>query len=333
MVSSLKRAFFIVLIPAFITLTFVQSHAESNVLCLSGAVKTPLTLSLPQLRAMHAFYIANVTHLKEKNKTDPEERLGVFNYNGVLLRNLLEKAGMQYTRKWEPSVFFRVIGSGGKEVVFSFGEIFYSSIGRSVLLAYERDGKSLTFDDGLGELIVATDLRSGRHMTEVREIRAERVDIKMNVYEENKKNIIQPPTSEFILKDKKTGKSMLIGLKDLQEMEVLTVPDAVLTGDCVGLHGVHTFRGVSLRSLLEKLGIDPYNEAYDRLVVISSRNGFSATFSFGEIFNSRLSDNIIIAYAKDGKLLSSEEAFAMSAVREDSLGGRSVRRISKIEIQ
>jgi len=333
MVSCLKKIFFIVLIPALITLNWVQIHAESNVLSVSGAVKTPLTLSLPQLKTMHTFHIANVTHLKEKKRTEQEERLGVFNYRGVLLKDLLEKAGMQYTRKWEPGVFIRVIGSGGKEVVFSFGEIFYSSIGRSVLLAYERDGESLTFDDGLGELIVATDLRSGRHMTGVREIRVERVDIKMNVYEENKKNITRPPTSDFILEDKKTGKSMLIGLKDLQEMEVLTVPDVVLTGDCVGFHGVYSFRGVSLRSLLEKLGIDPYKDAYDRFATVSSENGFSATFSFGEIFNSRLSDNIVIAYEKDGKLLDSGEAFAMSAVREDSLGGRSVRRISKIEIQ
>jgi DMSO/TMAO reductase YedYZ molybdopterin-dependent catalytic subunit len=311
----------------------MQSFAAPASISVVGDVKTSLTISLDDLKKMDAFHIANVTLLKEKKQNEPEGRIGVFNYKGVLLRDILEKAGMKHVRKYEPGVYIRVIGSSSREVVFSFGEIFYSSIGRSVMLAYEKDGKSLSTEDGLGELVVSTDLRSGRGISGVREIRVERVDISMLVYEDMKKNVIRPPTSAFLLSDKKAQKSMQIGLEDLKKLDTLYVRDAVLTGECAGFHGVYSFKGVSLRSLLEKLGVDPYSGAYDRYVVISSENGFSATFSFGEVFNSRLSDDIVIAYEKDGKPLNEEDAVAMSAVREDSTGGRSVRRISKIEMR
>ncbi len=323
----------LIFVLAFIIFPFSQSFAFNDSLAVTGDVKKALNLSLADLKEMNPFHIANVTMLKERKPGEPEVRVGVYHFKGVLLRDILEKAGMKHVRKYEPGVYIKVIGEGGREVIFSFGEIFYSSIGRSTLIAYEKDDRGIYAGDCIGELVVATDLRSGRSIKGVREIRVERVDIKMNVYEENKKNIIQPPTSELILTDKRTNKSLRIGLEELKKMDVLNVEDAILTGDCVGFHGVYSFKGTALRSLLERIGVDPLSGTYDRYVVVSSENGFSATFSFGEIFNSRLSDNIVIAYEKDGKLLSSEEAFAMSAVREDSLGGRSVKRISKIEIQ
>ena len=309
-----------------------QNYSAEGTIQVTGEVNNSINLSLADFKKMDAFHVANVTLLKEKSQTGTEEQIGVHHYKGVLIRDILEKAGMKYVRKFEPGIYVKVIGSDGREVVFSFGEIFYSSIGRSILIAYEKDYKNISVGKGLGELIVATDLRSGRQIKGVREIHVNRVEIPMKVYEDRKKKITRPPTSEFIIEDKKTGKFIALGLNDLEKMEVLNVRDVILTGDCEGFNGVHTFKGTTLRALLEKLDIEPYHNAYDRFVVISSENGFSATFSIGEIFNSRLSDNIVIAYKKNGILLEAKEAFAMSAVREDSLGGRSVRRISRIDV-
>ncbi len=155
----------------------------------------------------------------------------------------------------------------------------------------------------------------------------------MKVYEERERNIIRPPTSEFLIIDKKSGKSKKFDLAELKKYEPLVIKDVVLTGDCEGFGGIYTFKGVSLRLLLEQMGINPLDNEYQRYVLIYSENGFAATFSFGEIFNSRLSDNFVIAYEKNGKPLGEKEAFAMSAVREDSMGGRSVKRIHRIEIR
>jgi DMSO/TMAO reductase YedYZ molybdopterin-dependent catalytic subunit len=41
----------------------------------------------------------------------------------------------------------------------------------------------------------------------------------------------------------------------------------------------------------------------------------------------------VVAAFKDGKPLSSEDGFAMSIVGEDSTGGRSVKRIQRIELR
>jgi hypothetical protein len=218
-------------------------------------------------------------------------------------------------------------------VVFSFGEIFYSSIGRSVLIAYEKDGKPVDDAAGVGELVITTDLRAGRSISGVTEIIVERVEVPMNAYDDRRKKVTRPPTSEFTLVDKKRRKAMRIGLEDLKKFDPVRMDAAVMAGDCEGFHGIYSFKGSSLRSLLEKFGIDPFTADYDRYVLVCSENGFCATFSFGELFNSRLSDNIIIAYEKDGAPLDRTEAFAKSVAREDSVGGRSVRRISSIEVR
>ena len=72
---------------------------------------------------------------------------------------------------------------------------------------------------------------------------------------------------------------------------------------------------------------------YDRYVLITSDDGYCATYSFGELFNSRMGDQIVIAAIKDGKPLSPTDGFAMSVTGEDSTGGRSVKRIKKIEVR
>jgi DMSO/TMAO reductase YedYZ molybdopterin-dependent catalytic subunit len=101
-------------------------------------------------------------------------------------------------------------------------------------------------------------------------------------------------------------------------------------GDCEGFHGVYTYEGILLRDLLEKLRLPSFPYPYDRFIAITSENGFCATYSIGELFNSRLGNNIIVAYRKDGQTLGPEEGFAMMVAAEDNTGGRSVKRISRL---
>jgi hypothetical protein len=56
-------------------------------------------------------------------------------------------------------------------------------------------------------------------------------------------------------------------------------------------------------------------------------------FSFGELFNSRLGDQVVIATIKERKPLSPEDGFAVSVTGEDSTGGRFVKRIQTIEVR
>jgi hypothetical protein len=122
-----------------------------------GEVKDELILSPADIQSMPSFFIRNVPVIPERVRDrKDEEKVSQINFRGVLLRDLLYKAGMKYERKWEPGVFVRVSDIYGGEVVFSFGEIFYSSIGRSALTAYERNDKAC-----LPTLVVATDIHDG----------------------------------------------------------------------------------------------------------------------------------------------------------------------------
>ena len=318
----------------FLAVLFIlaaPATGRATSLLVSGEVGHSLKLSLDDLKEMPEFSIKNVTLLEEKIKpADPEKLIAVASYGGVLLRDILEKAGMKYVRKYEPGLFIRVRGADNKEVLFSFGEIFYSGIGRSVLLAYERDGKDIDSKGGV-ELVVSTDVRTGRRIMDVREIIVERVDIELEVYRDRKKKVVRPPSSQIALCFGGVEKRK-IALQDLSALPSLRIDDAVMTGDCEGFRGVYSFEGPSLRTVLESSGVDLSDRNYRRYVVITSSDGYSAVYSFGEILNSRLSDNIIVAWKKNGELMK-EDGFARSVVREDSTGGRSVRRISRINIR
>lgn len=324
----------IIILTTFLLL-FSQSESQAleKTLSVQGAVKKSLNLRLKDIRSMPEFHINAVAVLKEKqNPADAEELIEVVDYEGVLLRDVLEKAGMKFKRKFEPAVYIRVIGTGNEEVVFSFGEIFYSSIGRSTLLAYRKKGKIFDSLDNRLELIVSNDIRNGRQIPSVRKIVVERADIEMKVYEERKKNIVQPPTSSFEITDKRTGQTCTVTMEDLIDLPVTHIQDKVQIGDCEGFHGIYSYEGVSLRALLEKLKMAEFPRRFDRYIAVSSKNGFCATFSMGELFNSRLENNVIIALKKEGQPLGPGEAFAMMVVPEDNTGGRSVKRISHIYI-
>jgi hypothetical protein len=234
---------------------------------------------------------------------------------------------MKYERKWEPGVFFKVSDGRDKEVVFSFGEIFYSSIGRSILVAYERNDRACP-----PTLVVATDIHNGRMIENVAEISVTRVDVELLAYEDKANDLQRPATSEFKLIDKRGKNERIIKPDDLKGLSVTHIPAAVMIGDCEGFHGIHSLDGVPLASLLKRYLQIPDPAPYERYVLISSDDGYCATYSFGELFNSRLGDQVVIATLKDGEPLSPADGFAMSVTGEDSTGGRSVKRIAKIEV-
>ena len=300
----------------------------------SGEVNNVLEMSLPELKKMPGFFIKDVLLIREKdgNCDQPEELIDGAAFRGVLLRDILLKAGMKYVRKWEPGVFIHVYGANNKEVVFSFGEVFYSSIGRSILVAYEKNHEEMHFDEGIGDLIVSTDLRAGRWIHGISRIVVERVDVQMKAYDDKKQNVVRPPTREFTLIDHKTGKSQIVDLGLMQRLPRVYLPFAVMAGDCEGFRGIHSFEGGLLKDLLVQFGITPCRPEYNRYVLVSSEDGFCATFSFGELFNSRLNNNLLIAYKKDEQFLNEADGFAKTVAGEDNLGGRSVKRIYKIEI-
>ena len=316
----------------FSSCTPESSGSPEALLSIKGAVKKEKSFTVSDLKAMPSFFLKDVYLINEKADCSDDEKLeSLGSYRGVLLRDLLLEAGLKYNRKWEPGVYVKV-KNNNKEVTFSFGELFYSSIGRSAIIAYRKNDKEIDTDSGCGQLIIHTDLRSGRCIKGITEIIVERVDVEMKAYDDKKEGYMRPPTETFAIVDKKNGISRQVNLENLKNLPSASIPYALMAGDCEGFGGIYSFDGTPLRLLLEDSGYKGCSYDYSRYVLVESEDGFCTTYSFGELFNSRLSSNIIIAYIKNNSPLDAKDGFAMSVVREDGMGGRSVKRIYKIEV-
>jgi DMSO/TMAO reductase YedYZ molybdopterin-dependent catalytic subunit len=303
--------------------------SQETPIAVRGELQKELSLSLADIKAMPPFLIRDVPVIPERVRDrKDQEKVTQTTFRGVLLRDVLWKAGLKYKRKWEPGVFIQVRNRNSREIVFSFGEIFYSSIGRSVLIAYEREELPCA-----PTLVVATDIHDGRMMTDLTEIKVSRVDVELLAYEDQEKKKVRPPSAEFTLVDQASKIQRVMKPADLKALPKIHIPAAVMIGECEGFHGIHSLDGVPLSTFLNKILTIPDPAPYNRYVLITSDDGYCATYSFGELFNSRLGDQVVIATIKDGKPLSPTDGFAMSVTGEDSTGGRSVKRIKKIEVR
>lgn len=305
-----------------------QSQFGKASISVKGEVYNELSLSMADLQSMPPFAIPEVPVIPERVRDGKDEELvSQTTFRGVLLRDVLLKAVIKHERKWEPGVYVEVGNKEGRKVVFSFGEIFYSSIGRSILIAYERDARACPLT-----LVVATDIHDGRMMADVSDITVSRVNVELFAYEDRVNDVVRPPSTEFVLVDKASKKQRIVKSADLASLPSTHVPAAVLIGDCEGFHGIHSLDGVPLAALLKTFLTIPDPAPYDRYVLITSDDGYCATYSFGELYNSRLGNQVVIATIKDGNPLPPTDGFAMSITGEDSTGGRSVKRIDKIEV-
>jgi DMSO/TMAO reductase YedYZ molybdopterin-dependent catalytic subunit len=305
-----------------------QAWPQETSIAIKGEVLKELSLSVADIKAMPPFVIRDVPVIPERVRDrKDQEKVVQATFRGVLLRDVLWKAGLKYKRKWEPGAFIQVRDKNNREIVFSFGEVFYSSIGRSILLAYEREDAPRP-----PTLLVATDIHDGRTMANVSEIRVVRVNVELLAYDDQEKKKVRPPSTEFTLMDHAGKIQRKITPVDLKALPMIHIPAAVMIGDCEGFHGIHDLDGVPLATLLKKFLTIPDPAPYNRYVLIASDDGYCATYSFGELFNSRMGDQVVIATIKDGKPLSPTDGFAMSVTGEDSTGGRSVKRIKIIEV-
>jgi hypothetical protein len=171
-------------------LFLANAFPQERTLNVKGEVLKELSLSINEIKAMPSFLIRDVPMIPERVRDKKDEELVTqATFRGVLLRDVLYRAGMKNKRKWEPGVFIKARNQENRELVFSFGEIFYSSIGRSILLAYEIDEKPCPLT-----LVVATDIHNGRMMKGISEVSVSRVAVELLAYDDKAKSKVRPPS-------------------------------------------------------------------------------------------------------------------------------------------
>jgi hypothetical protein len=140
-----------------------EPAAQHAILSLTGDFQRPLTLTLEQLRAQASvradpFDLRCFTTNRFIRKVD--------SYRGVLLKDLIEVAGLRNDRPGDfKRTIFIAVAQDGYAVTFSWHELFNTPVGERVLVAFERGDAPLSIDDGAPLLFSAADiLPAPRHV-------------------------------------------------------------------------------------------------------------------------------------------------------------------------
>ena len=130
-------------------------------LAVTGEVQRKLSLSVEELRAL----------------AQRRGQVEAGGYGGIRLTELLEEADIrQDDRHALRRTYVVAVASDGYQAVFSWGELFNTPIGRSVLVAFERDGAPLREGEGRIALVSLSDERAGpRHVKWLTRIDVRRV--------------------------------------------------------------------------------------------------------------------------------------------------------------
>ncbi|MBK1718703.1 molybdopterin-dependent oxidoreductase [Thiocystis violacea] len=139
-----------------------KRSAVSESLSITGAVVHPKTLSVADLERFPPHRIAEVEMICEFGANLGKRE----NLRGVLLRDLLLDAQLKgLTPKHFRKMAIIAHATDGYLAVFSWAELFNSTVGAQVIVYFSKDGRPLDDTEGRIALISTTDSRTGpRHV-------------------------------------------------------------------------------------------------------------------------------------------------------------------------
>ena len=140
---------------------------------INGNVKHTITFSLKDAGSFTSHFIDSVViynHLHERKRV-------IRNIKGVLLKDVLEKAGLdEENPKLFSQVYFACIASDGYKVVFSRNEIFNTELGNKILIITEEGGqKAGTLNDHIAILSPLDKATGRRYVQNLEQVKVERV--------------------------------------------------------------------------------------------------------------------------------------------------------------
>ncbi len=150
------------------------SSLVTQTLTISGRVKIGLTLT-PE--ALKAYPIQNPAEIVVKGRKGETLRV-LKGYSGIKLTDLLDKATLVEAAPNDlKKTIVVAIASDDYKAVFSWNELYNTSVGDGVLVLYAKDGKHLGDDEGRIALISINDLGTGpRHVRWLKDIQVRKID-------------------------------------------------------------------------------------------------------------------------------------------------------------
>ncbi|APG28003.1 hypothetical protein A7E78_09230 [Syntrophotalea acetylenivorans] len=320
----------------------MANHGASAdpVLTITGDVTNPLKLTVAELSRFQSVEI-------QLNEVDRNRQFhGVYLHQAVPLRTLLDMA--EVITQDQPTgkgieLAIRVTGASGKQVVLSWGEVYYSNgteyaiafaaapvkpmmtearcqkchgpeIYKSALEQYARPAQ-------LPKLLIRGDFYTDRCLEGVTRIEVLDLYPKLKSDRSVKLESGQIQVTGLVAKELK-----LSSLKDYPQMKMWKK----VVGLHMGYHGLHLYKGVSLAKVLESVGV---GDELTKAVMISAPDGYRALFSFGELFQSFKGRRIMLAESADGKPLEGQRGGKYRIiVPEELVDDRDVLAVDRIEI-
>ena len=137
-------------------------HASESALSVSGEVKSPLTLTVAELKNLPTSTITVAEHDGTTAK-----------YDGVFLHDILNRAGVPFgesLRGKDMQLCLLVKAADGYKAAFALAELDPAVTDKKVLLAFRRDGKELDNELGPLRLVIPDEKRHSRWVRRVTEL-------------------------------------------------------------------------------------------------------------------------------------------------------------------
>ncbi len=331
----MKSRFFSIIIVCVFVFTFNAFAGSQRYVRIYGIVKHPLKLDLNDLMQFQSVQV-------QLNEVTRDGRYnGVFHYRGVPLRTLLEIASIKKVNTDFPKnvdLAILVTDNKGKEIVLSWGEIFYQNPADIIVATFANPiiphhncktchapgvykprlaklHRKIVFP----KLVISEDKFSDRSLDGIKSI--EVIDLHPKVVKEKQSLLFSP-----VLTITGAVKKPLI-LKNLSFYRHIRLK-AKMIGEGKGYHGIADLKGVPLKSIFEDAGVN-YN--LKTVFMVSAPDGYRSVFSYGEVFLNQKGDSMIIADSMDNHPIKKGGRFFLIQPA-DLMADRAVKSVRKIEV-
>jgi hypothetical protein len=308
-------------------------HAAS--VSVTGIVKQPLNLSLDELGRFKTIRVQLNEILKDGSYR------GAWFYYGVPLRTLLETAFVEkeesaFSKSIDLAILVR--NAEGRQVAFSWGEIFYKNSSDVILATSatpikphhgcnschksevsDRYMKQFDREIGFPKLVVACDGYADRSIENV--VSIEVVNTGLSIPPGSSERLFSP---SFVVAGDVKDELTITDLSGFPRKDMRVIQ----MGEGRGYHGIYDYSGALFNDVINRAGIEP---GLSKVFLISAPDGYRAAFSYGEIFLNRSKENLLIADTQNGKKIESGGKFVF-VPSGDLMSDRDVKAVAKIEV-
>lgn len=129
---------------------------------------------------------------------------------------------------------------------------------------------------------------------------------------------------------------LTLKINDLQLMETIEDVDfKVVSSSGETRKTFKTYKGVLLKNILDRAKINLQNpkEKGKLYFIATATDGYTAIFSYHEVFNNPTGDKVLVLFEENGKAIDKDGAFVLISAMDKITGARHVKWLKTIEVK